>query len=123
MNYDFIEAVLHRPKMDTLTGSYFEVIAFLEGYYSGLVKSTNEMNESAKWSYFKQWLTKELDSSTENPFGLLYEKDQTKDPRGTWSDYHPSTIGTCARPAAMGTLSFIGPVYALLVSLRESTTG
>ena len=77
MNYDFIEAVLHRPKMDTLTGSYFEVIAFLEGYYSGLVKSTNEMNESAKWSYFKQWLTKELDASTENPFGLLYGKDQT----------------------------------------------
>ena len=77
MNYDFIEAVLHRPKMYTLTGSYFEVIAFLEGYYSGLVKSTNGMNESAKWSFFKQWLTKELDSSTENPFGLLYERNES----------------------------------------------
>jgi len=71
MSKDFTEAVLVRPKMYTLMGTYPEVIAFLEGYYSGLAKGQSGMSEVVHWSSFRQWLAQKLEVSAENELEVL----------------------------------------------------
>lgn len=60
--------------MYTLMGSYTEVIAFLEGYYSGLAKSQVGMTEVTRWSSFRQWLAQKLDTSTPNEVKVLADR-------------------------------------------------
>lgn len=48
----FIEAVLRRPTMYTLSGSYGEVIAFLEGYFSGLAIEALREGRISPWAAF-----------------------------------------------------------------------
>jgi hypothetical protein len=74
MAYDFINAVLGRPEMYTMTGSYPEVVAFLEGYYSGLAKSEQGLGEAAKWSSFRQWLCRKFSVSSSNEFQELFTR-------------------------------------------------
>ncbi len=59
--YGMISAVLLRPKMYTLHGSFGEVTAFLEGYYSGT--AINHMNDPSVtvWSEFLYFLCKKLE--------------------------------------------------------------
>lgn len=52
----FIEAVFRRPKMYTIDGSFEELIAFLEGYYSGMAKNQNAMPLNV-WGEFQTWLS------------------------------------------------------------------
>ncbi len=73
MSYDMIDAVITRPQMYTLTGSYAEVIAFLEGYYSGLAKHPIGINESARWSAFRQWIITKLSTKAANELAALHE--------------------------------------------------
>jgi hypothetical protein len=57
----FAEAVLLRPKMYTLDGSYGEVIAFLEGFFSGMAKHSGGIPPPAKrWFAFRDWFAKQL---------------------------------------------------------------
>lgn len=74
---DFIQAVFARPKMYTLLGSYAEVVAFLEGYYSGLAKSKNGLSEAEKWSSFRHWLAKQLNASLSDEFMILAARYET----------------------------------------------
>lgn len=52
----FIEAVFRRPKMYTIDGSFEEMVAFLEGYFSGLAKSQSPLRLNA-WGEFQVWLS------------------------------------------------------------------
>ena len=56
----FTEAVLLRPKMYTLDGTFNEVVAFLEGYYSGLAKGNPYIPSVRQWVSFHDWFTKQL---------------------------------------------------------------
>ena len=57
--------VLRRPKMYTLHGTVGEVVAFLEGYCSGLVcVGGNGPRIVGEWYGFTEWLRAEL-----NPVG------------------------------------------------------
>ncbi|HRW06410.1 MAG TPA: hypothetical protein P5121_15005 [Caldilineaceae bacterium] len=61
MDYDFTKAVLSRPKMYTMNGSFGEVVAFLQGYYSGLAKSPEGLDYTTKyWSSFEYWLAHQI---------------------------------------------------------------
>jgi hypothetical protein len=62
MQYDIIESVLSRPAMYTLSGTYGEVVAFLEGYFSGLAKAKDDFSGKYTWTDFLEWLTNELNS-------------------------------------------------------------
>ncbi len=50
------EAVLLRPAMYTMNGTFAEVIAFLEGYYSGMAHGNPNAQPAVDWSEFEQWL-------------------------------------------------------------------
>ena len=52
----FTEAVLLRPAMYTLNGTYAEVISFLEGYYSGMARGKPDVPPAVEWSDFENWL-------------------------------------------------------------------
>jgi len=55
--FGMISAVLTRPQMYTLHGTFGEVVAFLEGYYSGA--AIFRMNEPAVlvWGEFSRFLS------------------------------------------------------------------
>ena len=81
MHYDLTDAVLTRPKMYTLRGSYPEILAFLEGYYSGLAKLQSDLTVIENWSSFQQGLAEKLDVSPSDVFLFLadtYESDALK---------------------------------------------
>lgn len=71
MTYDFTDAVLARPKMYTLNGSYQEVVAFLEGYYSGVAKGRIGLSVVENWSVFREWLAKRLNVLQSNELRIL----------------------------------------------------
>jgi hypothetical protein len=59
---NFAQAVLHRPNVYTLYGSFGEVIAFLNGWYGGIFHHRrlpeNISNTlDAEWYGFCQWLS------------------------------------------------------------------
>ncbi len=53
----FPEAVLRRPRMYTMDGTYEEAVAFLDGYYTGLTRSGPVPPYALEWSGFRQWLS------------------------------------------------------------------
>ena len=59
----FAGAVIRRPRMYTLDGTFEEVVAFLEGYYSGLAKADPRTTQVSEWYAFQQWLSKKLNIS------------------------------------------------------------
>lgn len=78
MNNDFTKSVLSRPKMYTLEGSFTEVVAFLQGYYSGLAKSPEGLDYTTKyWASFEYWLAHEVDiSGKTTPYRVLLDQYQ-----------------------------------------------
>jgi hypothetical protein len=52
----FTEAVLRRPSMYTVNGTFAEVACFLEGYYSGTAKANYDVPPVVEWSAFRRWL-------------------------------------------------------------------
>jgi len=72
--YDFIESILKRPKMYTISGTYSEVVAFLEGYYSGLAKNNFASLEATHWSMYRDWLSQELGQSNVSELTILQNK-------------------------------------------------
>ncbi|WP_157202715.1 hypothetical protein [Calidithermus chliarophilus] len=63
---DLFEAVMERPGMYTLEGTYQEAIAFLEGWEAGFVKGHAELEgnfyfrEVKRYQLFKAWLAVKL---------------------------------------------------------------
>ena len=53
----FAAAVIARPKMYTLNGTFGEVISFLEGYMSGIAKGNCDAPPLIEWNDFEEWLT------------------------------------------------------------------
>lgn len=74
MMYDFIEAVLARPKMYTVLGTYIEVVAYLEGYYSGISKHPSGAQTALTWSLFRQWIAIKLGNPKSSELQVLYQK-------------------------------------------------
>lgn len=74
MSYDLIEAVLARPSMYTVSGTYGEVVSFLEGYYSGLAKHSPEVIPVVNWSEFRQWLVIKLGNPKTPELKILYQE-------------------------------------------------
>ena len=74
MSYDMIEAVFRRPEMYTVSGTYGEVFAFLEGYYSGLAKDSRNWEHVEIWSQFNEFLRVELNDSLRIVRIAFYEK-------------------------------------------------
>ena|SRR5437868_274954 len=62
------EAVLLRPAMYTMNGTYAEVIAFLEGYYSGMAHGNPNAQPAVDWSDFEAWLADRLEVDSTEAF-------------------------------------------------------
>lgn len=77
--YDLTDAVLARPQIYTLEGSFVETVAFLQGYYSGLAKSKDGLPYAVYWSSFEQWLAHNITMhSRTDPFKVLREQYQSE---------------------------------------------
>ena len=68
MNVTFPEAVLLRPKIYTLGGTFEEVVAFLEGYVSGMAKADPYAPPVLQWASFQSWLSERLGVSSSEAF-------------------------------------------------------
>ena len=67
----FPEAVLLRPAMYTLGGSYEETIAFLEGYHSGVARGAPHADPIREWEDFCEWLASRLSVPRSEVFSTL----------------------------------------------------
>ena len=67
----FSEAVLLRPAMYTLGGTFAEVVAFLEGYYSGVANGNPYAPSAAEWEAFRVWLSAQFCVDTSEVFAAL----------------------------------------------------
>lgn len=79
MNVTFAEAVLLRPKMYTLGGTFEEAVAFLEGYFSGMAKGNPSVPPVSQWSSFRDWLSGTTGASSSEvflKFRELHESNQ-----------------------------------------------
>ena len=56
---EVVDAVCKRPKMYTPTGSFFEVVSFLEGY--GSIATAGEYAAHSAFTRFHKWLFHKLE--------------------------------------------------------------
>jgi len=64
-------AVFLRPKMYTVSGTYEEVVAFLQGYYSGMAKANPHCPPVPIWFDFVEELRLELGVDSAYTFETL----------------------------------------------------
>lgn len=57
--FEFIEALCNRPKMYTPTGSFYEIVSFLEGYGAGA--NVGEESYHSAFTPFLKWFVKKFD--------------------------------------------------------------
>lgn len=72
----FVESVCHRPKMYTINGTLEEVLCFLEGYYSGNVKCSDQRAWQVvedEWYGFTTWSSIRLSGSSLGGWRNLYD--------------------------------------------------
>ncbi|QDT39408.1 hypothetical protein [Stratiformator vulcanicus] len=81
-----LKAAINRPNMYTLHGSYAEIVAFLEGYYSGAALAIPDNPSSQAWSEFESFLSRELKVPSAEVFRHIEEKHST-DAIQTLSDF------------------------------------
>ncbi len=65
-----------RPGMYTLNGTLPEVIAFLEGYYSGMAKGKLDAPPVLEWVAFRQWVAAQLDVDAAEAFAAFARRYQ-----------------------------------------------
>ena len=65
------EAVIRRPGMYTVNGSFAEVLCFLEGYYSGVAKGNYSAPPVVEWSDFRHWLAQRFGVTSTESFRLI----------------------------------------------------
>ena len=88
---ELIRAVFQRPKMYTTGGSYPEVIAFLDGYFSGLNSASVA---TSVWSELTDRITQTTGvPSTEafREFGEMHDKLSLQAIAEIFEKLHPST--------------------------------
>ena len=73
----FPDAVLLRPKMYTLEGTFEEVIAFLEGYFSGMAKVNPYAPPDLQWVSFQDWLSESIGVPSSEVFLRFRERYET----------------------------------------------
>ncbi|MES2460101.1 MAG: hypothetical protein V4671_05925 [Armatimonadota bacterium] len=64
----FVRAVIHRPRMYTLNGTFDEIIAFLEGYHSGVAAIDPSAPGVVAWQSFRGWLMRSLGANSFSVF-------------------------------------------------------
>lgn len=74
----FSQAVLLRPAMYTLNGTTLEIIAFLEGYYSGMAKNNPYAAPVLEWEAFRAWLAGQLCVEPAQAFAAFVQQHQSE---------------------------------------------
>lgn len=69
--YEFIEAVLTRPAMYTMGGSYEEVVAFLDGYLTAAARARPDARHVMEWTALRQFLAERLRTNDAGVFAAL----------------------------------------------------
>ena len=69
---NFARDIVARPRMYTISGSFDEVISFLNGYFSGLAKSDPYAKPVAEWAHFEEWLARRSDAPVSTVFETFY---------------------------------------------------
>ena len=64
----FTEAVLRRPAMYTMNGTFAEVVAFLNGYYSGAARGHLDWPPVIEWTDLERWLANRLGVASTEAF-------------------------------------------------------
>ena len=59
-NVGFIEAVIRRPYIYTIKGTFEEAVVFINGMVSGIAKSSPGAPLVLEWNEFRQWLSSYL---------------------------------------------------------------
>lgn len=73
---NIIGAVLARPTMYTVSGSFGEIVAFLDGYTSGVARHHPQVEVVAEWSAFRDWLSDQTHTPQSEVFiGLWKQHD------------------------------------------------
>ena len=70
----FVQAVLLRSGMYTQKGTALEVIAFLEGWHSGLAKNKPDAVPVLTWEAFRVWLAGELGVEPAQAFAAFMQQ-------------------------------------------------
>jgi hypothetical protein len=73
MHVTFVEAVLLRPRMYTLGGTFEEAVAFLEGYFSGMAKGNPSAAPVLQWASFRNWLSESMGVPSSEIFSRFRE--------------------------------------------------
>ena len=68
----FTEAVLRRPAMYTVNGTFAEAVSFLEGYYSGMAHGNIDAPPAIEWTDFRRWLAGRLGVDSSDSFKVIY---------------------------------------------------
>ena len=71
----FAQAVLLRPQMYTLDGTFSQALAFLEGYYSGMAKGNPYAAPVCEWESFRVWLAEQLCVVPEEAFAAFRRRN------------------------------------------------
>ena len=75
--HSFVLAVLARPTMYTMGGSYAEVVAFLEGYFSGVAHGQSQPRETDPWTAFGIYLSPKYGNENRSVFAAFADKHGT----------------------------------------------
>jgi hypothetical protein len=67
------DAVLLRPAMYTMNGTFAEVVAFLVGYFSGAAKGNPSAPPVIEWSAFEYWLADRLNAQDGGHFRRIHD--------------------------------------------------
>jgi hypothetical protein len=77
---DLFEAVMERPYLYTLKGTYLEAIAFLEGYEAGFLKlnSSDEsylyLQQIRPYQHFKMWISDKFALDSKDALKIIYDQ-------------------------------------------------
>ena len=69
----FTDAVLRRPAMYTVNGTFAEAVSFLEGYYSGMAHGNIDAPPAIEWSDFRRWIASRLGVDSADSFKVIYQ--------------------------------------------------
>ena len=93
---DFIDAVLARPTMYTLDGSFEEVVAFLTGYFSGIALVQMNTPTVTVWRDFIVHVASTLDvcsSEALGKFRQVHESNTVDTLRKIYIEYRQTLQG------------------------------
>lgn len=69
-----VEGALIRPQMYIMTPTVFEIVAFLDGYYSAAARNAGGFTHSDIWWSFQEWLISEIGGLPPADRAALFKK-------------------------------------------------